>query len=249
MYSFDKIDIELTKLKTDMQSFQYEISDCGVRVFTRFNPGAIPQVEHPINEVRGSLRYRVNSIVYHIHILISQRHEINKRIEEEFSKQTANPISIENLIIHQYYFFDDIIFNLLSMFDYIAGMIGFMFENKYYKWNSLVRSAKNKNSTIGQELFSSKIIEFHRVWVDPLIQFRSDIIHRSPKFGEESINRGGYKRDIPNFSTIKVHGKLNRLIKKIAVMKNLEAIDVIDCSILLARHSFKSCDELLKGIK
>jgi hypothetical protein len=135
------------------------------------------------------------------------------------------------------------------MFDYLSAMIGYMFENKFYKWNSLVRSARNKTSTIGKKTFSNKIIDLHTDWVDPLIDFRSDIIHRSPKFGDESLNKGGYKKYIPNFTTIKVPDKLSKLLRKIESTTNLDTKDLIDCSIMLTRHSFVVSNELLKEIK
>ena len=249
MYAFENIESEIAKLNSEMQSLQYEVSDCGVRVFSRLNPNVLPPVDHPINAVRGSLRYRINSIKYHIIILIDQRKGINEHIKSHFANGTANPVSIEHLILHHYYFFDDVIFNLLSMFDYLSAMIGYMFENKFYKWNSLVRSARNKTSTIGKETFSNKIIDLHTDWVDPLIEFRSDIIHRSPKFGDESLNKGGYKKYIPNFTTIKVPDKLSKLLQKIELTTNLDTKDLIDCSIMLTRHSFVVSNELLKEIK
>ena len=247
LYSFDDIGTALKNLNDNSRTLFYEISDCGVRVFSRKNPGVLPPGDHPINQVRGSLLYRINAIVYHINILINQRKEINKQIGREFSNNTANPISIENLIIHQYYLFDDIIFNLLSMFDYISAMIGFMFENKYYKWNSLVKSARNNNTAIGNEMFAKDIVKLHSDWVDPLLQYRSDLIHKSPKFGEETINRGGYKRKIPDFTIIKVNIKLNKLVQKVS--KDCNPVDVIDCSIFLGNYSFTACKDLFVKIK
>lgn len=247
LYSFDGIGTTLKGLNDNSRSFFHEISDCGVRVFSRKSPGVLPSGDHPINQVRESLLYRIKAIVYHIEILINQRKAINEQIGKEFSNNTANPVSIENLIIHQYYFFDDILFNLLSMFDYVSAMIGFMFENKYYKWNSLVRSARNNNTAIGNKVFAKDIIELHSDWVDALIEIRSDLIHRRPKFGEETIGSGGYKKNIPDFTIIKVNTRLNKLVQKISGERN--PIDVIDCSILLGNHSFTSCRDLFEKIK
>jgi hypothetical protein len=249
MYAFENIESEIAKVNSEMQSLQYEVSDCSVRVFSRLNPNVIPPVDHPINEIRGSLRYRINAIKYHLIILIDQRKGINEHIQKHFANGTANPGSIEHLILHHYYFFDDVIFNLLSMFDYLSAMIGYMFENKYYKWNSLVRSARNNTSIIGKETFLNKLVDLHTAWVDPLIEFRSDIIHRSPKFGDGSLNKGGYKKYIPNFTTIKVPDKLSKLLRKIDLTTNLGNKDLIDCSIKLTRYSFIASDELLKEIK
>lgn len=247
LYSFDHIDCSLEKLNERSQSLLSEISDCGVRVFSRKNPGVLPTVNHPINQVRESLFYRIIAIRYHVNILINQRKGINSQIVEHIKNGTADPFSIENLIIHQYYLFDDIIFNLLSMFDYISAMIGFMFDNRYYKWNSLVRSARDKKTTIGKEEFSEEIVKLHSNWVDALLNYRGDLIHKSPKFGEETINKGGHKSKIPDFALIKVDPKMTKIIQKLA--DSQKPVDVIDCSIILGIYSFAACNDLLLTVK
>lgn len=247
LYSFDHINDSLEKLNIRSQSLLYEISDCGVRVFSRKNPGILPESGHPINQVRESLFYRIKAIVYHVNILINQRKSINDEIVEHFKNGDANPISIERLIIHQYYLFDDIIFNLLSMFDYISAMLGFMFDNRYYKWNSLVRSARNNSTTIGKENFSKEIVKLHSTWVDTLLDYRSDLIHKSPKFGEDTINKGGFKRKIPDFTIIRVDPKMTKIIQKFA--GDIDQIDIIDCSIVLCTYSFAACNDLLLQVK
>ena len=247
LYSFDHINDSLEKLNKRSQSLLYEISDCGIRVFSRKKPNVLPKIGHPINQVRGSLFYRIKAIVYHVNILINQRKSINKQFVEHFENGNADPISIERLIIQQYYFFDDIIFNLLSMFDYIAAMLGYMFDNSYYKWNNLVRSARNKTTAIGREKFSKEIVKLHSNWVDTLMNYRSDLIHKSPKFGEETINKGGYKSKIPDFTVIKVDPKMTKIIQNID--SNINCIDIIDCSIILCIYSFAACNDLLLQVK
>jgi hypothetical protein len=237
----------LAKLDNRARSLLHEISDCGVRVFSRKNPGILPKGDHPINQVRESLFYRVQAITYHVNILINQRRSINNEIIEHFKNGEANPISVERLIIHQYYLFDDIIFNLLSMFDYISGMIGYMFDNKYHKWNSLVRSARNSKTAIGREAFAEGIVKLHSSWVDALLNFRSDIIHKSPKFGDETLGRGGFKKNIPDFTIIKVDHKLTKIIEKIAGV--FHQMDIIDCSIILCIYSFAASNDLFVKVK
>lgn len=247
LYSFDHINDSLAKLNDTARSLMHEISDCAVRVFSKKNPGILPKGDHPINQVRESLFYRVQAITYHVNFLIKQRRSINDKIIDLFMNGSANPISIESLITNQYYIFDDIIFNLLSMFDYISGMIGYMFENKHYKWNSLVRSARNSKTAIGKENFSKEIVSLHSSWVDTLLDFRSHIIHRSSKFGDETIGKGGFKKNIPDFTLIKVDSKLIKIIQKVAC--GCRHVDIIDCSILLCTHSFAASNNLFTIIK
>jgi hypothetical protein len=79
--------------------------------------------------------------MWHIEILTNQRKAIASDLKKNFPECVKNPMPVIFSKKHQYYIFDDIIFNILSMFDYLASMIGFMFQNKYLKWNNLVRSA------------------------------------------------------------------------------------------------------------
>lgn len=45
------------------------------------------------------------------------------------------------------YIFDDIVFHICSIFDYVANLIGLLYLGKEKrKWNNIVRSARDKKT-------------------------------------------------------------------------------------------------------
>ncbi len=80
---------------------------------------------------------------------------------------------------------DSLIFNLSSLFDYIAGFLELIVgkEGKNQKqWNSIHNSflTKEPHKT---SLFAEKVNEMHKDFVDKLIGFRSTVIHYKVQTG------------------------------------------------------------------
>lgn len=241
---------KIDELKQYLQQFKYDVSDCGVRVFSRKNPNTIPKTDHPINIIRFNVAYRADSIIWHIEILINQRKAIAADMEKNFPKCVKNPMPVIFSRKHQFYIFDDIIFNILSVYDYLACMIGYMFRGEYLKWNNLVRSALDKGNDIGKSPFAHLIIENHRKWVNTLMGFRSNLIHRQAQFGDAEIDLLFEKKEgLNRLISLKAPKKIQKLINTILHDSDTNSLDIIDCSIFLAKEAYVSGSELLNEIQ
>ena len=125
-----------------------------------------------------------------------------------------------------------------------------MFKGKYLKWNSLVKSAYQNSGEIGQSPFSQLIIEEHKKWVDALMGYRSDLIHRQAYFGDAEINsmfeqKNGLKRLL----SLNVPEKMMKIMNSISSMNTSGKIDIIDSSIFLAKEAYTSGSKILNEIQ
>lgn len=243
-------DSKFQKTKALAQQFKYDVSDCGTRVYSRLHPKQIPKSGDPINSTRYSIVYRSDSIMWHLKVLIDQRKQITEILEKKLGEYVNNPVELINFRKHQYYIFDDIIFNLLSMYDYIAAMIGYMFQKKYLKWNSLVNSSFDRNNEIGNSDFSEIIIEHHRSWVDKLMGFRSDLIHKQSFSGNLEVELI-HKEINGVYRAIKIQApeKIKRLFDLINSEKSNDNFDLINCSLEIAANAYICGSNLMNKIK
>ena len=242
--------LRMDELKDLLQKFKYDVSDCGVRVYSRINPNKIPKTDHPINKIRFNVAYRADSVVWHIELLINQRKVIASNMEKTFPECLKNPMDVIWSRKHQFYIFDDIIFNILSVFDYLACMIGVMFRGRYLRWNNLVRSASDKNNDIGKYSFASSIVEIHENWVDSLMGFRSDLIHQQSHFGDAKVDISFEKKEgLNRLLSLAPPDKINKIVKTISPNISADKLDIIDCSILLAKEVYVSGSNLLNKIQ
>lgn len=187
--------------------------------------------------------------MWHVEILINQRRVLVSNLEKNFPECVRNPMPVIFARKHQYYIFDDIIFNILSMFDYLASMIGYMFQGKYLKWNNLASSASDDANEIGKSSFAQLIVKEHKRWVHALMGYRSDLIHRQPVLGNAGVDLMFEKKDgLSSLLTLYLPDKVLKLVNSISAV-NSEKLDIIDGSIILAQEAYNSGERILEEIK
>ena len=102
-----------------------------------------------VNEMRTEIYKRLNALIYRSASVLWNYHQLNGLIRKTrisiANQRNRDEIvpEIMNSLFPISYNFDDIIFNLISMFDYLAGVIGLVLTEdtfKWYKWNQLVRT-------------------------------------------------------------------------------------------------------------
>jgi hypothetical protein len=130
---------------------------------------------------RDSVIYRIESINWHMVSMCMMR---NKCDEQLCSGKDEWRIVNDSMSI--YYMFDNVIFNLVSLYDYYSTFISLYFfgpSKGALKWNSLVKSAyKNK---ISNYLIADDIIEHDRMWTSRLQDFRASVIHHYFDIGRQ----------------------------------------------------------------
>lgn len=125
--------------------------------------------------LRDSVLYRLSALGWHIHNICKQ----HEHIENSFKNDPQGHVLIYSNNI-QSFSFDDFIFNLVSLYDYYANLLAYVFIGKNKKkmgWNSFSRACMDKSHPISNMDFASIIATHENEWVKRLQTFRAEIIH------------------------------------------------------------------------
>lgn len=128
--------------------------------------------------LRDSIIYRLYSIRFHLHLISNTQDNIIKSMEKRFPSD-----DIELFLLGRdrlLYIFDDIVFGLCSLLDYIGNMIGLMYIGQHktnIKWNGCVKSCRDKNNFLSKYIISKYLIEQDKIWASDLYCYRSRLIH------------------------------------------------------------------------
>lgn len=140
--------------------------------------------------LRDSIIYRLFSIRYHLHLISVTQNNIVKSIEKRFPNDDVEVFLMgrEQLL----YIFDDIVFGLCSLLDYIGNMIGLIYIGQHkanIKWNGCIKSCRDKNNLLSKYSISQYLIEQDNLWASDLYCYRSRLIH-------DKKDNAGVKRTI-----------------------------------------------------
>jgi hypothetical protein len=125
--------------------------------------------------VRDSITSRIYSLNFH-YKLLNSIHNPSKKIVTD----VIFPMGIEIIPIYQTYLFDSIIFNSISLFDYIACMVNLIIEKNKDKWEKTWNHLENyirNNDLLKSTKLGLKIIDVNKEWVLILNGYRSELIH------------------------------------------------------------------------
>jgi len=90
--------------------------------------------------LRDNVLYRSSSLVWHLNTL----HKHHEAYENQFKKNPSDP-NIYHSKSALFFIFDDLIFNLMSLYDYYANLLAYFIlgpNKQTIGWNSLAKSAK-----------------------------------------------------------------------------------------------------------
>jgi hypothetical protein len=129
---------------------------------------------HRFYSIRDSILLRIDSVLFHYNLMNKIHRPDNKIVTD-----SPNPLH-EAISIQQKFLFDSIIFNSISIFDYLGCLITFIKEtnkdNWRKMWSSVVKSARN-NEDFKNSSLAKKIIQSNKEWVQNLNDYRAELIH------------------------------------------------------------------------
>jgi hypothetical protein len=155
--------------------------------------GRIKGLEPPARDIavllRDSISARFNSLLVH-HDLLARTRDNQRRTLETLSDMNSQTQFILKTTWQSHFFFDDIVFNAASLFDYIANAVWFGhhgLNHRKKKWNKAYDAAKSsafeQRLPRGARIFGSAagnlILEAHESLVDDLYGYRSELIHHN----------------------------------------------------------------------
>lgn len=179
-----------------LQSFIDEVhSFCLHQISAIRAERAAKEKQRQIAMLRDNLSYRLASVRWHYNYL----RQLHMQLEAQFLpayRAEGESTSFLLRAVHQVYFvFDDLIFNLVSCFDYIARLIGVLTVGQKgvtLKWSGLVKSARSCKPALARNGLAQLILDWEREFVDPLQKYRGDLVHRKRIMGaiEASVRYG-----------------------------------------------------------
>ncbi len=194
-----------------------------------------------IHKRKNALLYRCHSTAWHLSLV-----ENLMAAAEHIARDPKNNSELHILLRYKLdeaaFLFDDVIFNLISMFDYLVALLGLIItgnRDEWYKWNQLVKVLRENDK--GFPMSSKNIIEIHNNWVDKIAGYRSGIYHRktdrgSAEFVDDFVQGG---------STIRFFIP-KQACKCIPIFKDKEHIDLATGLQQLLNHSLQMQYQVLE---
>lgn len=136
-----------------------------------------------IYRLQDNILYRLSSLNWHINSLLKH----HKAFETIFKKNPGDPI-IYDFHNASCFMFDDLVFNLMALYDYYANYIAYFLlsSNKQtIGWNSLANGARKQDNKFYKYEFAKILCDHNHNWVERINDFRSKVIHRNIQKGKE----------------------------------------------------------------
>lgn len=196
-------------------------------------------------QIRDSITLRIESIVFHYNLLNSIHSPSKKIITNEIF-----PLGTDIIPLRQKFLFDSIIFNLISVFDYLSCLINFIIEKNKDKWkkpwNKLEHWSRCNDKFKGTKL-GLKIIEINKDWVSNLNDYRNELIHyQTENLGSnESYDLMNAELDI----LVIAPNQLKRFFKQLTDMADKNEYNINSVTLWLIKTSIENVIEALDDIK
>jgi len=199
-------------------------------------------------EIRDSLIYRTSAVNWHLTNLKSLHKSLEEKLLNAPHSSINDPSVMRSNQYQIYFLFDDIIFNLASMFDYLGNLIGLAYigpNKNRMKWNGITKCFRDPKNKLSELNFAKNVIEINNKWVNHLMSYRGDSVHHK-------IDMGGAQHTweySENEISININIDLpNSLAKKLFNEKD-KSVCLIEASSELVEKSAKHCSEVLLLMK
>jgi hypothetical protein len=196
-------------------------------------------------QIRDSINLRINSVLFHYHIL-EQIHNPKKKI----ITQNYSPLHSISISSQQSFLFDSIIFNTISVFDYLSCLITLV-EKKNKDdwrrtWTSLCKSARG-TADFKDSKIALRISKLDHEWVGKLNDYRAELIH----YDTSGLPASQTYNVMQN--SLEIHVSMPRTLKKyFRELKNLPEkadLNINSISIWIIENSLLIVKELLDELK
>jgi len=204
--------------------------------------------------LRDSIIYRSGSIRFHLDLLFLIKSSIEKRVSLDLSKFNDLP-SIVQGTENTLQIFDDIIFHICSMFDYLGNLIGLLYYGEHkmrLKWNGLLDSIRDRNNKLSKTSIAPQCKQTNKELVDPLFNYRGRLIHykKDKARGSQriSLNKEFANIDFNVGFPIMLKNSLKIKCLKDIKFGNQEEVNIHEIAIILSLDSIKRVIEIIKAI-
>lgn len=196
--------------------------------------------------LRDSMTYRMKSINYHLNLMIKRNNEILIKLRgNPFQFSEMEMMSAQNEFM---YLFDDLVFNVSSIFDYFGGLIGCLYvdiDKHKIKWKGCERACAKDDNQMSTYKIAELVTSENRAWIQQLFEYRSKLIH----FHKDNVTSS--KQLTFNSNGFTSVFKVDRPDVFLKLMKQYSRVDadendgVIDVAVWLVNKSYNTINDLL----
>lgn len=246
-----------------MPSYEQHIGGRMIRVITEIRSDQL-LLDH-----RNFIIYRLRSVVFHTQKLYETdsfyRSNINKieTLQESVvsgsMQGNTEAIALESGEV-QSYLFEDMIYSLMSTFEYVGNLTGYLFqgdEKRKMKWSGAYKassdnpenSKKSNDSEIKESAVASRIVKHNREFVQHLEEYRAQVFHYqwiSPK-GKVTWHLIGANEGIELEVSASV--AMVKLLKNIVPELKVNSLSVVETAIVLVQEAFKRIEDTIHHLK
>lgn len=250
---------EERKIYFDGLSEQYKLLDDLLRkiVFGFVNKKLrrLPSKGHLLYEIRDSILYRFGSIWFHMELLIKMEQGIEKYVSSKLPELDVHDKGLHTYSRQQLHLFEDIIFHTISMFDYFANLIGFIYlgNNKgKIKWNGIANAANDKNNIFKDTKSAGLIRAYNKTLVDLLYSYRSTLIHHVSETANATYTIRGTQKTLEGFFKVWCPDKFDKSLRKRlnwTIECQSDKVTLVEIAARLIQDSAAIVNELAQSIK
>jgi len=182
--------LEMEKVLKDFQSIDNNMIAIGMdyKHYLDFNFN-----DKKIYEFRDNILYRLRATKLHIHILVNLLNSIDEELTDIYYQENGHlsmQIHFENRKSDISSLLDSVIFHIISSFDYVSNLIGYLSikNQKKVKWTQLAKSVRDQQNELSKTNFSNLIDELDRTFIGRLYDHRSYLIHLGNDSGKSSLS-------------------------------------------------------------
>jgi len=237
----------LNSLTNDIQAFHALFNTMNIEYINKISGTLDITTNSNYYIVRDSIFFRYDSILFHLRLLESIQKNQYEILNIEKNKQQTFHNYVFNFLDQQLQLFDSIVFHSISLFDYLANLIGLIIMGKLnMKWNGIINSVRDLNNSFSTFKIS-KVIKFQNdILIDKLYNYRSDLIHNSKDTGGYRSSHDFFKDEM-KFTVLapkKICNKFNEL--KIMTKENSLSINYV--VFWLIEKILKSTFEIIESL-
>lgn len=199
-------------------------------------------------DLRDSIRHRAHSLLWHLRWLHQRRAAVRMRSKETFIAELdsgGDPGPALQYIRMQYYLLDDVIFNMLSLFDYIGNLVGTLRLNAPRLYWAQVAKRCRKNPNPLNPTLVTLIVTANDRWVDGIQRFRGKLIHH-----EATLGQGASSLDLNTLSAnwhAWLPGELKAHLPS-PLSSSTEPVDVVEGATALVERTLDCTAEIVHAV-
>ncbi len=236
---------EITKLTERLYGLTQNVTNHYIQ--SKYKHNFVGNGDDFIYSLRSSIQHRLQAIGWHyLQMKIGQ-----DSAERQYFHALKEGTEWEHMLaVHsiQYFLFDDIVFNLISLFDYIGNTAGYFLKGeagKKIKWKGIAKSGRDSANELSKHSIAKSISKYDSQLVTKFESYRAEIFHYGSNTGSV-----GAKYEFPSSGRgLKIEIAVPEKFKKIFQGFNIEGeSEVVGYSKYAITSSFSMVENLLNEL-